>query len=173
MRDARTKHLLPIDRSGRYDRVTLGGKRWYLHDVVCRVRRPQAAGPAGAAPRRPRRQPADRQFELWRSRREPPRRRAQRPAQPTKGGLKRRTDSRSVALRLLAARLAGDPVTYALAMQDGGDRDGMVRVLHEIVDLLALRIEHGGHPDAWQSWIERQLGDLLDALDGPSDDEPR
>lgn len=34
VRDARTKRLVPIDRSGRYDRVTLGGRRRYLHDVV-------------------------------------------------------------------------------------------------------------------------------------------
>jgi hypothetical protein len=34
VRDARTKRLLPIDHSGRYDRVTLGGRRRYLHDVV-------------------------------------------------------------------------------------------------------------------------------------------
>jgi hypothetical protein len=34
IRDARTKRLLPIDHSGRYDRVTLAGRRRYLHDVV-------------------------------------------------------------------------------------------------------------------------------------------
>lgn len=34
VRDARTKHLLPVDHSGRYDRITLGGRRRYLHDVV-------------------------------------------------------------------------------------------------------------------------------------------
>ncbi|MGO9032216.1 hypothetical protein [Mycobacterium sp.] len=34
VRDARTLRLVPIDHSGRYDRVTLGGRRRYLHDVV-------------------------------------------------------------------------------------------------------------------------------------------
>ena len=83
--------------------------------------------------------------------------------------------SKALSLRLLSSRLAGDPDAYVLALNElGGCALCGIRLIHELVNLLGVQIETGGHRDEWETWIDRRLSELLDALaiaENASDDD--
>lgn len=75
------------------------------------------------------------------------------------------------ALRLLGSRLDRNVDAYALTMAEFVDcPDCATRVIHELVELLAHHIEHGGHQADWAAWIDRRLAELLDALTEAGDE---
>ena len=72
---------------------------------------------------------------------------------------------RAHALRLLAARLDRNDTAYSLTLANFIECPCCaIRVIDELVDLIAHHIEHGDHRAEWESWLTRKLADLLDAL---------